>query len=70
MRAGQCESRVVVVKGRTGPRGCAVTVLAGLREAGLHVIGIAGALEIFQVTRNASGICNAVVIVDVTLRTL
>ena len=70
MRARQRKSGVVVVERRSRPRCSAMAVLASLRESCLHVIGVACALEILQVTRDACGVGDAVIIVNVALRTL
>ena len=45
---------------------------AGLREAGLHVVGLGGALEVFQVATDAGsvGAGQVVIVVDVTLHAL
>jgi hypothetical protein len=42
-----------VIKRGTGPAGGVVTLGAGLGEAGLHMIGIRGAVEIGLVARVA-----------------
>lgn len=47
--ASQRESGDRVVPGAASPRRGVVALLAGLRETGLHVIGIRGALEILEV---------------------
>ena len=72
MGAGQGESGGGVIKGRAGPGGRAVALLAGLREPGSHVIGVRGALEIFQVAAHACRVRGrqVVVVVDVALRAL
>ena len=45
---------------------------AGLREAGLHLVGLRCALEVFQVAAHASGVRagQVVVVIDVALGTL
>jgi len=45
-----------------------VALLACLREIGLHVIGIRGALEILQVTRHARRVRQVVIVVDMARR--
>jgi hypothetical protein len=56
------ESSVAPVRG-------VMALLARLREVGLHVIGIGGSLEVLQMARDARGIGQVVVVVDVALRT-
>ena len=69
MRAGQRKPGRRVIKSRARPRRRVVTLSTGLREAGLHVIRIRRALEVFQVAADAGGIRagQVVVVVDVTL---
>ena len=52
------------------PRGGTVTLLAGLREVGGHMIRIAGPVVVVQVTTDAGRIRDVVVVVDVTVRAL
>ena len=72
MRSGQREARGRVIKVGAHPRGRVVALRTGLREAGLHVVGIGGALEVLQVAGHASRIRvrQVVVVVDMALRTL
>ena len=72
VRAGQREPRGRVIEGGAGPRGRAVALLASLREAGLHMVRIRGALEIFQVAADAGRVCagQVVVAIHVALRAL
>lgn len=70
MRAGQRESRAGMVESRAQPVDRAMAILAGLREIGLHVIGIGGGLVILQVARDALRAGQVVIVVDVTLRAL
>jgi len=72
VRAGQGEAGGGVVKGRTSPRRGVVALLASLREASRHVVGIRGALEVFQVAAHARriGTGEVVVAIHVTLRAL
>lgn len=70
VRTGQREAGRRVIEAGIGPGRCAVAAFASLRHAGLHVVGIRGALEVLQVTRDAGGIGQVVVPVDVTLRAL
>ena len=60
MRPGQGKSGRRVIEGRTLPTGGAVALLTGLRESGLHVIGIGRALEIGQVALHARSAGKAV----------
>ena len=61
-----------VIKGGSSPGCGGVALLAGLREVGLHVAGVVGALEVRHVAGHASGIGagERVVAVHVTLRAL
>jgi hypothetical protein len=59
-----------VIEGRARPRRSAVTILASLREPGLHMVGICRPLKIFKVTGDAGCVRNAVVVVDMALRAL
>ena len=72
MRTRQRETRAGVVEGRVAPRRGGVALLASLRESRLHVVGIGGPLEVFQVTRNTSriGTGEVVVVIDVALHAL
>jgi len=47
-----------------------VTLLAGLGEAGSHVVGIRSSLEVLQVAAHACGRRQVVVVVDVAIRAL
>ena len=47
-----------------------MTLLTCLRESTLHVIRIRGALEILQMTRDASRDCDVVIVVYVAVDTL
>jgi len=66
--AGQGESHAGMIEGSASPGCCVVTLLAGLGEVGLHVIGIGRALIVLQVARHAGRYGDAVVVVDVALR--
>ncbi len=55
VRPGQREARGRVVEARRSPGARAVTYLAGRREAGLDVVGIAGRLEVPSVAGVAVG---------------
>ena len=70
VHAREGESGRIVVKRRIRPGNGVVTLIAGLREAGGHVIGIRGSLVILQVTGNAGRAREVVVVVDVAIRTL
>ena len=72
MRAGEGETGRRVIKCRVAPRSRGVALLASLGENRLHVVGIGGPLEVFQVTRNASRIRTGevVVVIDVALHAL
>jgi len=72
MRTGQREPSSRMIKHRVAPGRGGVTLLTGLGEGCLHVVGIGGALEVFQVTRNAScvGAGQVVVAIHVTLHAL
>jgi len=56
-----------MVKGGIGPEDRVMTLLAGLRKAGLRVIGSGRALVILQVARDACRSCEVVVVVDVAV---
>jgi len=60
MRAGQGKSGRRVIEGRPVPVRGAVALFAGLREPGLHVIGIGRALEIGHVALDACRAAKAV----------
>jgi len=68
MRAGQSEASGRVVEGPISTVRRGVALVASLREAGRHVIGVGGALEIFQVALRAGAAGQAVIVVHVTLR--
>ena len=72
MRARQRKAGSRVIEGSVRPRGGGVALLASLRETRLHVVGIGGALEVFQVTRNTGrvGAGQVVVAIHVTLHAL
>ena len=57
VHSSERESRAVVIERRIHPVGGVVTGFAGLREIRGGMVRIGGALEIFQVARNA---CRAV----------
>ena len=61
-----------MIKVRTHPRRGVVALRAGLREPGLHMVGLRRTLEIFQVAADAGGIRagQVVVAVHVALRAL
>lgn len=68
--AGQRERRVVVIERRRNPGRGVVAHVALLREPGLDVIRVGGSVEVLQVTGGARGIVQAVVSVEMALRTL
>ena len=72
VRPSQGEPGGRVVEIRAHPRGGVVALRTGLREPGLHVVGVGRALEILQVAAHASCICagQAVVVVHVALHAL
>ena len=65
--AGKWESgfRVIELGRLPGARG--MTRLTSLREAALHVVRIRGALEILEMTRDARGLRDVVIVVDVAV---
>ncbi len=67
METGKRESRAVMVERRVHPGAGAMALFAGLREVRSHMVGIGSALEVFQVTGDASGAGQIVVVVDVTI---
>ncbi len=70
VHTGQLESGGVVVKRGVRPVGGVVTSLASLREVRARVIRIRGALEIFQVARDASCAAQRVVAIHVAIGAL
>ena len=70
MESGQRERGVVVIERRWNPCGGVVANLALLREANLRVVGRVGGVEVIQVTSDAGGAGQVVIVVDVALRTL
>lgn len=68
VRAGQREAGLAVIEGRVGPGRRSVATLAGLRQGGLHVIGVGGSLIVLEVAGHASSYRQAVVAVHMTLR--
>jgi len=70
MGSAQRESRARMIEGRIQPRRGVVALLAGLREVRRNVVGIRRPLKIFQMARDAGGVRNVVVVVDVAVRTL
>src|SRR5215472_13580029 len=62
VHSGQREPGAVVVEGRIHPVRGVVTLIAGLREVGRHVVGIRRPLIVLEVARDASGAVQAVVI--------
>src|SRR6266550_3698908 len=72
MCSRQRETGSRVIEGRARPRRRVVALRAGLREAGLHVVRLRRALEIFQMTADASCIRagQAVVAVHMALSAL
>lgn len=68
MRAGQREAGGGMIEAGIPPVGRAVTLLASLRQVGLHVIGFGRALVVVQVASDAGCASQVVVVVDVTLR--
>ena len=70
MPSRQREAGSAVVKRRTGPGAGGVALRTSLRKIRAHVIRIGGALEILQVTRNASRVRQVVVVVDMAVGAL
>ncbi len=70
MRAGQGESCLAVVERRRLPGRRIVADVAGLREAGCHVIGTRSLLEVGQVASRALQRQCREVVVHVAQRTL
>jgi len=72
MSPRQREARSRVIKRGPGPSRTVMALRAVLRESRTHVIGIRGALEVFQMAANASsvGAGQVVVAVHVALRAL
>ena len=70
VHARERKSGAVVVKRRVHPVAGVVALLASLGETGGDVVGIARALEIFQVTGHARRAVERVVIADVTIGAL
>ena len=69
---GACEREagLVVVKVGVGPFDRVMADLAGLRKASLHVIRVIGVIEIGQVTSDAGGVVQPVIVVDMAVRAL
>ena len=67
VHSGQREPGAVVVEGRIHPVRGVVTLIAGLREVGRHVVGIRRPLIVLEVASDASGAVQTVVIVDVAI---
>lgn len=67
VRAGQSESHCTVIEAGGNPCRRGVTLLAGLRESRLHVVGIRRALEIFQMAAHAGCRRTFELIIDVAL---
>ena len=67
MQSSKRKPGAVVVEVCAGPAAGVMALLAGLREARSHVVGIGGALEICQVTRNAGVRRQIVIVVDVAI---
>ena len=65
VRAGEWETGGRVVEGCLRPRRRVVTLLTGLRESRLHVIGIGRSLEILQMATDAGSIRRRQVVVSV-----
>ena len=63
----QRETRLGVIEGRRLPSRGVVTDVASLRKAAGHVVGIRGALEIFQVAGDAGGASQVVIVVGVAI---
>ena len=70
MRSGECKSRLGVVKCGRIPRRCCVTRVAGLREAGCHMIGVRRIVEIRNMAARALKRQGGVVIVHMAQRAL
>ena len=68
--AGQGEWRVVVIERRRNPGRGVVAHIALLWKPGLNMIRVGGSVEVAQVTGGAGGIVQAVISVDMALRTL
>ncbi len=59
-----------MVKIGVGPLDGVVADLTGLRETGLHMIWVVGLVVIVQVARDAGGIVQLVIVVDVAVSAL
>src|SRR6185369_11167826 len=70
VRPGQRESGSRVVESGASPGRGAVATLTSLGQRSLHVVGIGGALVVLQVARDAGGVGQVVISIDVALRTL
>ena len=70
VRSGQRESRAAVIEDSIEPRRRVMALLASLREIRCNVIRVGRTLKILQVARNARRAVQAVVVVDVAIRTL
>jgi len=57
-----------MIEGCVAPVGGVVALLASLGEIRLHVVGIRGALKIFQVARDACRVGQGVIVIDMALR--
>ena len=68
--ASQRETRGRVIESGIRPGRRAVAGFASLRHSSLHVVGIGGALVVLQVARDAGGVGQVVISIDVALRTL
>src|SRR5262249_31141560 len=65
VRTGQRKPGGRVIEGRVVPRSGVVALLAGLRECGLDVIRVGRALEILQVTADASCVRAAQIVIAI-----
>ena len=70
MRSSQREVHQRVIETRRLPGYRGVALLAGLGEVGRYVIGVGRSLKILQVTGDAGGAGQIVVVIDVTIRAL
>ena len=70
MHSGERKPCAVVVELRVRPVAGAMALLAGLREVRRDVVWISSSLEILQVTGDASGGTQVVVVIDVAIGAL
>ena len=70
VRASERELRLIVIEGCGNPRRRVVAHFTLLRESYLCVIGVVGVVEVGQMTGHTRRVCQFVISVNVTLRTL